>query len=100
MNEIVGKLKAGEVVTFRPRGPSMRGRVESGQLCTVTPVTADTVISKGDVVYCKVKGRIFLHLVTAVRTNKTSNLYQISNNFGHVNGWTSHSQIYGKLIES
>ena len=35
----IAKLKAGETVSFRPRGHSMSGKIESGQLCTVEPVT-------------------------------------------------------------
>jgi hypothetical protein len=31
----IDKLKKGETVQFRPRGNSMSGRIESGQLCTV-----------------------------------------------------------------
>lgn len=28
-------LRSGQAVSFRPRGQSMTGRIESGQLCTV-----------------------------------------------------------------
>jgi len=31
----IEKLRAGETVSFRPRGNSMTGKIESGQLCTV-----------------------------------------------------------------
>jgi hypothetical protein len=31
----IQKLRGGETVSFRPRGHSMSGKIESGQLCTV-----------------------------------------------------------------
>lgn len=34
----IAKLKLGETVQFRPRGHSMKGKIDSGQLCTVEPV--------------------------------------------------------------
>ena len=34
----IGRLQAGETVQFRPRGHSMKGKIESGQLCTVKPI--------------------------------------------------------------
>ena len=49
------KLQAGETVSFRPRGNSMTGKIESGQLCTVEPVAA-AALAVGDIVLCKVNG--------------------------------------------
>ena len=36
-NNYIVKLKNGEGVTFRPKGNSMQGKIESGDLCTVSP---------------------------------------------------------------
>lgn len=96
----IQKLQNGETVKFRPHGNSMTGKISSGQLCTVVPVTDDTVLVVGDVVLCKVLGRQFIHLITAMKADSASgnHCYQISNNKGHVNGWTRRKQIYGKLI--
>lgn len=91
----IEKLKEGETVSFRPRGNSMQGKIESGQLCTVEPITEDTVIKKGDVVLCKVKKSQYLHLVKAVSGKR----YQIGNNKGRINGWITMHSIYGKLIK-
>jgi hypothetical protein len=33
----IERLQAGETVQVRPRGNSMRGKIESGQFCTVAP---------------------------------------------------------------
>ena len=82
-------LRAGKAVSFRPHGSSMAGRIGSGDLVEVTPLSRDPV--KGEAVLCTVNGKQFLHLVTAVKDGR----YQISNNKGHVNGWTGRNQIYG-----
>jgi len=84
-------LKNGETVQFRPKGNSMKGKVDSGQLCTVEPVTE---VFKNDIVLCKVNGSQYLHIVKAVQGNR----YQIGNNNGRINGWISKNSIYGKLI--
>lgn len=81
------------MVSFRPRGNSMTGKVESGQLCTVVPAEA-TTLAVGDIVLCKVRGREYLHLIRAVRGAR----FQIGNNRGHVNGWVSAGAIFGKCV--
>ena len=87
------KLKEGETVRFRPRGNSMKGRIESGQLCTVAPVNADE-LAVGDIVLCKVRGAEYLHIVKAMQGSR----YQIGNNRGRINGWIGPNSIFGKLI--
>jgi len=89
----IAKLIEGETVTFRPRGTSMSGIIESGEQVTVRPVSLEDEIKKGDVVLCKVKGDHYLHLVKGVRSDS----YLIGNNKGRINGWTARSRIYGKL---
>ena len=89
----IEKLKKGETVSFRPRGHSMKGKIESGQLCTVEPVDLKT-LKKGDIVLCKVHGNEFLHLIKAVRGSQ----FQIGNNRGGINGWITRSSIFGKCI--
>lgn len=86
-------LKEGKVVSFRPRGNSMVGKINSGDLCTLEPINSD--IEVGDIVLCKVNGNQYLHLVSDTR----GNMYQISNNKGHINGWVSRSCIYGKCVK-
>jgi len=65
----IAKLRTGETVSFRPRGHSMTGKIESGQLCTVAPVNVAT-LKVGDIVLCKVGGSEYLHLVKAIRNDK------------------------------
>jgi hypothetical protein len=57
----IEKLKRGETVQFRPRGNSMSGKIDSGQLCTVALVTPEELFV-GDIVLCKVNGAQYLHL--------------------------------------
>ncbi len=87
------KLDKGQTVSFRPRGNSMTPRINSGDLVTVSPDISK--LEKGDVVLCKIRGYVLLHLISAIKGDQ----YQISNNHGHVNGWVSKKNIYGKLID-
>jgi hypothetical protein len=91
----IARLARGETVSFRPRGNSMVGKIESGDLCTVAPL-GDHVLAVGDIVLCKVKGAQYLHLVKAVRD--ADGRYQIGNNRGGINGWIGRAQIYGRLL--
>ena len=90
----IQKLNENETVSFRPRGGSMKGKIESGQLCTVAPVK-ETELEKGDIVLCKVNGSQYLHLIKAIQGKQ----YQIANNRGRINGWIRFNSIYGKLIK-
>lgn len=86
----IEKLMRGETVQFRPRGNSMSGKIDSGQLVTVVPLGSKTP-QIGDVVLCKVNGAQYLHLVKAVSGDR----FQIGNNRGRINGWTSRRNIFG-----
>lgn len=93
----IENLKKGETVRFRPKGNSMTGRVNSGDLCTVIPIQGISV-KTDDVVLCKVKGNQYLHLVKAIKGSGDSQSFLIGNNRGGENGWISSSQIFGKCI--
>jgi hypothetical protein len=84
------KLKAGETVQFRPRGNSMKGKIESGALVTVEPLH-DRQLRKDDIVLCKVNGIHYLHLIKAIQGER----YQIGNNLGRINGWITRNSVYG-----
>ena len=89
----IEKLKAGETVQFRPRGNSMTGKVDSGQLVTVEPCDP-AGLKVGDIVLCKVRGTEYLHLVKAIRGAQ----FQIGNNRGGINGWVTANAIFGKCV--
>ena len=90
----IARLQEGETIECRPRGHSMKGKINSGQRCTITPVTDPDALSVGDIVLCKVKGNQYLHLIKARRGAR----FQIGNNRGGVNGWIGAAQIYGICI--
>ena len=90
----IDQLRAGKTVSFRPRGHSMKGRIESGQLCTVAPIDP-AAIEVGDVVLCKVHGNEYLHLVKAISGIR----FQIGNNRGRINGWVGRNAIFGKCVK-
>lgn len=90
---IADRLARGETVQWRPHGNSMTPRLKSGQLVTVTPAKLEDV-TVGDVVFAKVKGAYFLHLIRQVGDDGR---VLIANNHGHVNGWSR--QVYGKLVK-
>lgn len=89
-------LKNGETCKVTGIGNSMTPILTSRQPVICVPVTADTVLSKKDIVLCKVNGRYYLHLIHAV---KPGDMYLIGNNHGHMNGVISRSNIYGKVTE-
>jgi len=90
----IAKLKNGETVQFRPCGNSMKGKIESGKLCTVEPIADFGSLQKGDIVLCKVNGNEYLHLIKAI----TGKRFQIGNNRGRINGWIGTNAIFGKCV--
>jgi hypothetical protein len=91
--QYITALADGETVSFRPRGNSMKGKMESGQLCTVEPI-GDSELEVGDIVLCKVNGNEYLHLIKAIQGDR----YQIGNHRGRINGWVGRRSIYGRCI--
>lgn len=86
-------LRRGETVMIRPRGHSMKGKVNDGDLVTLAPVDA-AALEPGDVVLVRVHGTDYLHLVTAVDGER----YQIGNNRGGINGWVRAGALYGIAV--
>ncbi len=91
----ISKLQENEIVKFRPRGHSMKGKIESGQLVTVEPVSDYSSLKVGDVVLCKVNGNQSLHLIKSIKGQR----FQIGNNRGRINGWIGASSIFGKCTK-
>jgi len=89
----IARLQQGETVSFRPRGHSMSGKIESGQLCTVAPL-GSSALAVGDIVLCRARGAEYLHLVKAIQGKR----YQIGNNRGRINGWIGQTSIFGRLV--
>ena len=93
MNWKVEKLEAGESFITKEHGNSMIPLIKSGQPHRLAPAKWEDV-AIGDIVYCKVSGRFYTHLVKAKDDQRGC---QIGNNKGGINGWTK--QIYGKVTE-
>lgn len=91
--EHIQALQRGETIKFRPPGGSMKGKIESGQLCEVSPWSGD--LDKNDIVLVKVNGKVYLHLIKAISNAGT---FLIGNNKGHNNGWVERDAVFGKLI--
>jgi len=89
----IARLQKGETVSFRPRGHSMKGKIESGQLCTVAPVDALT-LDVGDIVLCRVRGAEYLHLIRAIQGGR----FQIGTHRGGINGWIGATGIFGRCL--
>lgn len=87
------KLQQGETFVTKEKGNSMVPLISSGQEHQLEPTTWDQCVV-GDIVYCKVKGNFYTHLVKA--KNEKQGLL-IGNNKGRINGWTK--KVYGKVIE-
>lgn len=69
----------------------MEPRVIDGATVHLEPIKLED-LAVGDVVLCKVKGRVFLHLVKAVDKSRVL----IGNNKGYTNGWTG--TVYGRAV--
>src|SRR4051794_19122792 len=94
VTDAIKELRAGRAAHVRPVGGSMRGRIESGQAVTISPVDpADVKVD--DVVLVAWKGNYLLHLVKEA----TDGQLLIGNNLGKTNGWVSRSAVAGKVTD-
>lgn len=92
-NYKIERLEKGETFTTKERGNSMVPLIHSNQEHTLAPATWESV-EVGDIVYCKVRGFLYTHLVKQKDDNRGC---LIGNNKGGINGWTKH--VYGKVIK-
>lgn len=100
MKVIVDKLKDNYSVEFRPKGNSMSPIIKSGQLVRVRSMKFyNQPLKVGDVVLCRVKGNIYLHKISSIKSKNKTDFYQISNNRGFVNGWIGKDKVYGILTK-
>ena len=90
----VEALQRGETVQIRPRGHSMKGKVDDGDLVTVAPCDPET-LKVGDILLVRVRGNDYLHLLKA----RDKERFQIGNNRGGINGWVGKNNVYGKAVK-
>lgn len=89
----IDKLIKGESFITSEKGNSMTPLIKSGQKHLLEPVKLEDV-RVGDIVFCKVKGRLYTHLVKAIDDQRG---LLIGNNHGHLNGYTK--IVYGRVAE-
>ena len=87
------RLQSGETFVTSEKGNSMVPLIKSGQEHKIAPIAIEDV-KVDDIVYCKVKGNFYTHLVKAINVQKGC---LIGNNKGGINGWTK--KVFGKVIE-
>lgn len=93
MNHKLETLIRGESIITSEKGNSMVPLIKSGQKHKLEPITW-VMCNLKDIVYCKVKGRFYTHLVKGINLEKG---LLIGNNKGGINGWTK--QVYGRVTE-
>jgi hypothetical protein len=99
MNEVkekmVKRLQAGETISnYKEGGNSMVPLIRSKEPVDIRPV--DRPLKKGDIVFAKIGRKYYLHLISAIDGDRV----QISNNHGHVNGWTNKTNVFGFVTKS
>lgn len=79
----------------------MEPLVKHKQLVTVEPIDSEKfwAITVGDIVLCMVGGAQYLHKVLAIEERFGKVMFQIGNNKGGINGWTTKDKVYGKMVK-
>jgi hypothetical protein len=88
-------LRDGKIVTFQPRGHSMRPQINSGDSVTLEPWKPEVLDDAGEIVFCKVRGKYFLHRLD--RFSGTDHC-DITDNQGRYTGATTVANIFGRVI--
>jgi signal peptidase I len=91
----VGILEKEGSVTLHCNGNSMRPMFKPGDSLHIKKVP-HSKLRVGDAVFCRIKGSLQVHKVTAIDDSR----WQISNNHGFVNGWIGNSAIYGLCVKT
>ncbi len=83
-------LKRGEPARIRPRGHSMKGKINDRDFVTGAPCDPAALVV-GDIVLVRVHGHDYLHLIKATDRDR----FLIGNNRGGMNGWVGPDAIHG-----
>lgn len=92
---MVKRLAEGQTITnYKEGGNSMVPLIYSRQPVDIRPV--DRELQVRDIVFARIGQKYYLHLISAIDGDRV----QISNNHGHVNGWTNKSNVFGLVTVS
>ena len=100
-NFVLKTLQEQGVAIWKPKGNSMTPKIHSGD--EVKVIICDPLAYRvGDIVYAKVRGNFYLHLLTAIDASVGTGYFsrfQISSNHGHINGWTEAKNMFGICVQ-
>ncbi len=86
-------LAQGYAVQVRPRGHSMAGRINDGDLVTLEPCRAEE-LAVGDVVFVRVRGFLLvLHQIL----DREPGRFLIGTTAGRADGWVSADEVFGRV---
>ncbi len=91
-NDARDALLANKSATVRPRGGSMRGRIEDNEEITIDPIDP-AAVEVDHVVFIRWKGGFLLHIVKQANDHEVL----IGNNVGRINGWAPRADVLGKV---
>ena len=97
---VASLLTQGQMIEkYKEAGNSMLPILKSNQPVTLEPVTDESDLKINDIVFCKVKGNYYTHLISGIRNKNGQTEYQISNNHKFVNGWIKKKNIFGRVVK-
>lgn len=81
-------------IQVRPRGHSMTGRINDGDMVTLEPCAAEALMS-GTIVLVRIQGKRFSHIVLHSILSLEGGRFLIGSHQGRVDGWVDRGDIYG-----
>ena len=92
--EAITALQKGDAVQVRPPGHSMTGRINHGDLVTLSPCLTEDLIA-GAIVLVRIQGKRFSHIVLHGILSVEGNKFLIGSHQGRIDGWVEVGDIYG-----
>jgi len=93
----VEELRAGREVQVRPRGHSMQGQINDGDLITLEPIQASK-LQADDIVLARVRGRRYFHLVLHQVLECEAEQLLIGSRNGRIDGWIHVNDVLGRMM--
>ncbi len=93
-SEAVAALQQGRSALVRPRGHSMAGRINNGDLVTLAPCRVEG-LTAGAIVLVRIRGKRFSHVVLHGILSVEGERFLFGSHQGRVDGWVDWDDIYG-----